>query len=175
MKFNYTESTIEWEYNTEKKIYSAEGIEFASVGNKSIYIEICGDLGYEYRYIDLNGKNILWYTDTGELSIFYSEDGQKMKIQLNKISDVAIINDGFYVLTLEKTSGEILEYSKIGELIKKYTPPLYYSFYRFSEFDSELSVICQGDNHTSDKFGRNDWKFIYNKNLGYWEKKSLSY
>ena len=175
MKFNYTDSTIEWEYNMEKKLYSAEGIEFASFDDKSIYIEICGDFGYEYRYIDLNGKNILWYSENGDLSIFYSEDNHKKKIRLNQISDVAITDNGFFVLISEKISGEILEYSKMGELVKKYTPPLYFSFYRFSEFDSELSVICQGDNHTTDQFGRNDWKFIYNKNLGYWEKKSLSY
>ena len=70
MNFDFTESRIEWEHNNENKVYYVDNIEFASYEKKLIYIEICNDSGYEYRYIDLNGTDIVWYTENGMLSIF---------------------------------------------------------------------------------------------------------
>lgn len=39
------------EHNNENKVYYVENIEFASY-EKIIYVEICNETGYEYRYID---------------------------------------------------------------------------------------------------------------------------
>lgn len=59
MDLKYTEMTIEWNYNDENKSYYADNIEFVSCDRDLIYIEICKDTGYEYRDLDLNGKDIL--------------------------------------------------------------------------------------------------------------------
>ena len=41
--------------------------------------------------------------------------------------------------------------------------------------NNELSVICQGNDFTADKFGRNDWRFKYNDKNACWEREALSY
>ena len=171
MNFDFTESRIEWEHNNENKFYYVDNIEFASYEKKLIYIEICNDSGYEYRYIDLNGTDIVWYTENGMLSIF----GIKKKtIKLEQIEDVMIIGDNIFVMFSDKEEKKISEYSRNGEFKRQYTPPLHYSFYRFTEFEDKIAVICQEDNPT-DKYGRKDWKFVYNEISAGWEKKSLAY
>lgn len=50
--------------------------------------------------------------------------------------------------------------SRKGDEITKISPPFGYIFYRFIDGE-KLSVICQGNNNTADKYGRNDWKFKY--------------
>ena len=152
MNFDFTESRIEWEHNNENKVYYVDNIEFASYEKKLIYIEICNDSGYEYRYIDLNGTDIVWYTENGMLSIF----GIKKKtIKLEQIEDVMIIGDNIFVMFSDKEEKKISEYSRNGEFKRQYTPPLHYSFYRFTEFEDKIAVICQEDNPT-DKYGRKD-------------------
>lgn len=156
-------------------MYLVEGIEFASMEDNVIYIEICGDAGYEYRYISLEGNNILWHEEEMEQIVFFTSGNEKKTIQLHGLRDVAITNERVYALTFETDKGEILEYSKQGVVIKKYSHPLNYAFYRFPKMNDELSVICQGNDITADKFGRNEWRFKYNNGSGCWEKESLSY
>lgn len=174
MNFTFTESRIEWDYNNENKVYYVENIEFASYEKKLIYIEICNDTGYEYRYLDLNGTDIVWYTEKGILSIFGTKDKEKKTIQLEQIDDVMIIDGNIFVMFSDKKERKIVEYSRYGEFKREYTAPLHYSFYRFTEFKDKIAVICQEDSST-DKYGRKDWKFVYNENSEEWEKKSLSY
>ena len=118
MNFDFTESRIEWEHNNENKVYYVDNIEFASYEKKLIYIEICNDSGYEYRYIDLNGTDIVWYTENGMLSIF----GIKKKtIKLEQIEDVMIIGDNIFVMFSDKEEKKISEFAKIDLRFIYYT------------------------------------------------------
>lgn len=176
MNFIFTESRIEWEHDNVNRVYYVENIEFASyeknVMKKLIYVEICNKTGYEYRYIDLNGTDIVWYTEKGTLSIFGME---KKTIQLGQIEDVLIMDDHIFVMFSDKEEKKIVEYSRYGDCIKQYISPLHYSFYRFTEFDDDkIAVVCQADD-TTDKYGRRDWKFVYNEISNMWEKKALAY
>ncbi len=175
MDITYTTSSVEWEYCGEKKKYIAKGVEFASIEGNKIYIEICGDFGYEYRYINLVGENIIWYRDNIEQVIFFISEDDKKIVKLQGLKDVAVMNDKIFVLTFVTDNGEILEYSKHATMLKKYLPPVNYSFYRFPKMNNDLTVICQGNEFTIDSFGRNDWKFKYNNRTECWEKESLSY
>lgn len=175
MDIKYTNSSVEWIYSGEKKFYLVEGIEFASIGGNLINIEICRENGYEYRYISLKGDNVLWYGTEAEKVVFFMPSGEGKIIKSHKISDVAIMNDKIFIMTLETKNGKVLEYSMIGVKEKEYDSPCGYSFYRFSKMQNELSAICQGSDITADKFGRNDWKFKYNTKTLRWEKDKLSY
>ena len=113
MNFDFTESRIEWEHNNENKVYYVDNIEFASYEKKLIYIEICNDSGYEYRYIDLNGTDIVWYTENGMLSIF----GIKKKtIKLEQIEDVMIIGDIFLLCFQIKKKRKYQNIQEMGNL-----------------------------------------------------------
>lgn len=62
--------------------------------------------------------------------------------------------------------------SRKGDEISKISPPFGYIFYRFIDGE-KLSVICQGNNNTADKYGRNDWKFKYDFLNNTWHKNLL--
>ena len=64
--------------------------------------------------------------------------------------------------------------SRKGDEITKISPPFGYAFYRFID-GKKLSVICQGNNNTADKYGRNDWNFKYDFLNNTWHKESFAY
>lgn len=121
------------------------------------------------------GRNILWYNEeTGQI-IFFTSNNEQHILKYNNLKDVAVMNDRIYILTLETDGGEIIECDRTGTIVKKYYPPARYLFYRFPKMENSLSVICQGSISDADKFGRNDWNFVYNDVNECWEKESLSY
>lgn len=38
-----------------------------------------------------------------------------------------------------------------------------------------MNVVCQGNEQTKDKFGRNDWNFTLDIETGEWKRQSLAY
>lgn len=58
---NSDTETVNWKYENVLYSYVAEGIIFATESNDIIYLEIYENKTFSYRFINLNGKDILWY------------------------------------------------------------------------------------------------------------------
>lgn len=174
IEIEYNNSEVTWCYNGQKFKYSKEGIEVAFEDNNLIYIEVYHDDMYEYQYVSLEGKLLLSYCiDTETITIF--EPNRKI-IKVPLIQDLSISNNGrFFVLVGEGVDSRIKEYNFQGEIIKEFLPPRGYSIYRLSGISSVLHVVCIGNEHTQDKYGRNDWNFTLDLETGEWKKQSLAY
>ena len=88
----------------------------------------------------------------------------------NELKTVKVSKDNIYLMYKNRIS--VL--SRKGDEITKISPPFGYIFYRFIDGE-KLSVICQGNNNTADKYGRNDWKFKYDFLNNTWHKESFAY
>lgn len=170
INLDYSEKEIKWNYNTKNYIYKVDDIEFVTESCQYIYIEINKDTGYEYRYIDLKGNDICWYNENNDISIFDRGSKIRKDIHMSEIRDVMIIKDMIYVM---KGKSEVLQFDAKGDINTVIIAPQGYRYYRFTGSD-KLEVVCEGNEQTVDKFGRNDWRFEYNFQVDKWDKKSLA-
>lgn len=176
MILEYSSSIVKWN-NGEKNVeYHVEGIEFASEENNMIYIETYKNNIFEYYYVDRNGYCILSYSDELEKIVVTDEDGNEHCTNNLLIKEAVIDSLGrIYVLIAENNKDKLLEYSRKGDVINEFLPPNGYTFYRFGQVAEDLQIICQGDEKSKDKYGRNDWKFTYNFDEGEWNRDTLAY
>lgn len=168
--FNNDTGVINWKYKEILYSYVAEGIIFAAEKDGIILLEIYKDNISSYRFINLKGKNILWYDESGIVKIFDSNGSLIGERRYDELKTVKISKDKIYLMFKNK----ICVLSEKGDEIARITPPFGYTFYRFIDGE-KLSVVCQGNNSTSDKYGRNDWKFQYDFLNNMWCKESLAY
>lgn len=175
MDLNYTNSKVEWNIDGQKKEYYCEGIEFACVEKSWIYIEILDSNTYEYRFLEYGGKEILKYSDELHKIILTKDDNNEIVLKLEGLQDVSIFQNNIVALLKNDKGGSVKQISEDGTMIKEYLPPIGYTFYRFADMEKGLTVVCQGNSLTCDKFGRNDWVFQYDEKIATWNKKSLSY
>lgn len=174
IEIEYNNSEIKWCYNGKFFNYSREGIEFASVDNNTIYIEIDHDGIYEYQYVNFEGKLLLSYCIATETITIFKPEQKTIKLPL--MQDLALYNNQrFLVLVGEGNKSRLREYNFQGDLLKEHLPPAGYSLYRFGEIRSQINVVCQGNGHTQDKFGRDDWNFTLDLETGEWKRRSLTY
>lgn len=119
----------------------------------------------------MEGNDILCYDDNGNLTL-NKRNGEKTDMKFNKIYGVRIINYKIMVMLPD----EIKLFTLYGRRIESIKPPRNYTFYRFFDHSkNKLDVVCCGNEYTADKYGRNDWHFSYDLELGYWERVSLAY
>lgn len=170
INFNSDTGTVKWKYKNKLYSYAVEGIIFATESNDIIFLETCNNKAFSYRFINLNGKDILWYDETGNLKLFDSDGHCINEHRYNELKTVKVSKDNIYLMYKNRIS--VL--SGKGEEIAKISPPFGYVFYRFID-EEKLSVICQGNNNTADKYGRNDWKFKYDFLNNIWHKESFAY
>lgn len=174
MEIKYNKLMVEWECEG-KKIYRADGIIGAHIVRDLIHIEMCCEGIYEHRFVSLDGNDAVQYKRTGEVTIF-SDTGAVLKcLHFKEVGSALVIQNRVFILAYETENGEIYEFNRNAELLKTYTPPYKFSFYRIVDFKDGLVVICQGDADMADKFGRNDWRFVYNSETNCWEQQSLAY
>ena len=152
MEINFSSDNriVNWKYENKSYSYVVEGIIFATESNDMIFLEIYENKTFSYRFINLNGKDILWYDENGNLKLFDSDGHCINEHRYNELKTVK------------------------GDEITKISPPFGYAFYRFIDGE-KLSVICQGNNNTADKYGRNDWNFKYDFLNNTWHKESFAY
>lgn len=167
---NSDTGTVNWKYKNVLYSYVAEGIIFAAESNDIIYLEIYENKTFSYRFINLNGKDILWYDENGNLKLFDSDGNCIIKHRYNELKTVKVSKDNIYLMYKNK----ICVLSGKGDEISKISPPFGYVFYRFIDRET-LSVVCQGNNNTADKYGRNDWKFQYDFLNNMWHGESFAY
>lgn len=174
MEIKYNKLMAEWEHDG-KKIYRADGIIGAHIVRNLIHLEMYCEGIYEHRFVSLDGKDTVRYKRTGEVTIF-SDTGAILKcLHFKEVGNVLVIQDRVFVLAYETVNGEIHEFNKNAKLLKTYNAPHNFSFYRIVDFKDGLVVVCQGDEGEADKYGRNDWMFVYNSEINCWEKQSLAY
>ena len=162
------DGALNWDFNGTAYCYKAEGVQSAREKNGRILMDIYSDGDFYYRFIDLCGKDILSYNDYGELTVYGSE--KNTELSFDKINDVAFKNENILVML----DNEIVFLSGNGTVDSRLLPPYGYSFYRFAG-DEGISVICNGNSQTADKFGRNDWKFTYDVITGNWSDGKVAY
>ena len=167
---NSDTGTVNWKYKNVLYSYVAEGIIFVAESNDIIYLEIYENKTFSYRFINLNGKDILWYDENGNLKLFDSDGNCIIKHRYNELKTVKVSKDNIYLMYKNK----ICVLSGKGDEISKISPPFGYFFYRFIDGET-LSVVCQGNNNTADKYGRNDWKFQYDFLNNMWYGESFAY
>lgn len=172
MEINFSSDNriVNWKYENKSYSYVVEGIIFATESNGMIFLEIYENKTFSYRFINLNGKDILWYDENGNLKLFDSDGHCINEHRYNELKTVKVSKDNIYLMYKNRIS--VL--SRKGDEISKISPPFGYIFYRFIDGE-KLSVICQGNNNTADKYGRNDWKFKYDFLNNTWHKESFAY
>jgi hypothetical protein len=176
MEIKYCKSEVTWIYDGRSVKYSVDGIEFASEDNDLIYIEIYYNDVYEYQYINFEGKLVLSYCQDTETVTIADSDRKRRVIKIPLIYDLCIGNNQrFFVLAGKGLDSKLLEYTFQGGIVNEYFPPIEYSFYRIVEVRVEVNVVCQENDQTKDKFGRNDWNFILDKETGDWKRQSIAY
>lgn len=174
MEIKYDELMVEWEHDG-KKIYRADGIIGAHIVRDLIHIEMYCEGIYEHRFVSLDGNDVVQYKRTGKVTIF-SDTGAFLKsLRFKEVGSALVIQNRVFILAYETVNGEIYEFNRNAELLKTYTAPPKFSFYRIVDFKDGLVVVCQGDAGEADKYGRNDWMFVYNSEINCWEKQSLAY
>ena len=69
MEINFSSDNriVNWKYENKSYSYVVEGIIFATESNDMIFLEIYENKTFSYRFINLNGKDILWYDENGNL------------------------------------------------------------------------------------------------------------
>ncbi len=172
MEINFSSDNriVNWKYENKSYSYVVEGIIFATESNDMIFLEIYENKTFSYRFINLNGKDILWYDENGNLKLFDSDGHCINEHRYNELKTVKVSKDNIYLMYKNRIS--VL--SRKGDEISKISPPFGYIFYRFIDGE-KLSVICQGNNNTADKYGRNDWNFKYDFLNNTWHKESFAY
>lgn len=90
---NSDTGTVNWKYKNVLYSYVAEGIIFAAESNDIIYLEIYENKTFSYRFINLNGKDILWYDENGNLKLFDSDGNCIIKHRYNELKTVKVSKD----------------------------------------------------------------------------------
>ena len=96
---NSDTGTVNWKYKNVLYSYVAEGIIFVAESNDIIYLEIYENKTFSYRFINLNGKDILWYDENGNLKLFDSNDTMNIdnfKNELNSLRN-QYVHEGYYL------------------------------------------------------------------------------
>lgn len=117
---NSDTGTVNWKYENTLYSYVVEGIIFAAESNDIIYLEIYENKTFRYRFINLNGKDILWYDENGNLKLFDSDGNCIIKHRYNELKTVKVSKDNIYLMYKNK----ICVLSRKGDEISKISPRL---------------------------------------------------
>lgn len=165
MNINIDNSTniMRWEHEniSYEYIIDSTGRAFAYISGDYIFIEIYNEGCSFHRVISVKGENIIWYIDLGEVNIFTDS---LVTLRFSGFRDLCVASPGYYVLT----DTQLIKINNIGKEVSKLPSP---SGYKFSRFFSPfpLSVICEQITDTSDKYGRNEWRFEFDSALLEWK------
>ena len=101
MEINFSSDNriVNWKYENKSYSYVVEGIIFATESNDMIFLEIYENKTFSYRFINLNGKDILWYDENGNLKLFDSNDTMNIdnfKNELNSLRN-QYVHEGYYL------------------------------------------------------------------------------
>jgi len=156
-------NTMRWKHNNlayEYKIESA-GRAVAHASGEYIYVEIYNEGRFSHRVLSVKGEDKIWYNASGEVKVF---SDTPVTLRFPGFRDVCLSLSNYYIMT----ETQLLKLTTEGKELSKLPPP---SGYRFSRFwgSSPLSVICEQIGETSDKYGRNEWKFEWNSQLLEWK------
>jgi hypothetical protein len=165
MNINIDNSTniMRWEHEniSYEYIIDSTGRAFAYISGDYIFIEIYNEGCSFHRVISVKGENIIWYSDLGEVNIFTDS---LVTLHFSGFRDLCVASPGYYVLT----DTQLIKINNFGKEIFKIPSPSGYKFLRFfSPFP--LSVICEQITDTSDKYGRNEWRFEFDSALLEWK------
>ena len=128
MEINFSSDNriVNWKYENKSYSYVVEGIIFATESNDMIFLEIYENKTFSYRFINLNGKDILWYDENGNLKLFDSDGHCINEHRYNELKTVKVSKDNIYLMYKNRIS--VL--SRKGDEISKISPPFGYIFYR---------------------------------------------
>lgn len=155
----YNNSVICWEYMRQKLEYFIDGIEFASIQERYIYVEAYKDNGFSYYYISFNNEKVICYDS--KMNLILINNKPAISFEENP-HDVYIGNDwNIYVLLNDYN---MMLYNQNGDYLRSITSPHGYNYFRFFSVEDNISVVCQGNTGNEDLYGRNDWKFTYKDN-----------
>ncbi|MGO5078371.1 hypothetical protein ACTQ3J_11305 [Oscillospiraceae bacterium LCP25S3_E3] len=148
---NSDTETVNWKYENVLYSYVAEGIIFATESNDIIYLEIYENKTFSYRFINLNGKDILWYDENENLKLFDSDGNCIIKHRYNELKTVKVSKDNIYLMYKNR----ICVLSRKGDEIAKISPPIGYVFYRFidgeklsARFKMKLNILKKNEVHS---------------------------
>jgi len=156
-------NTMRWKHNNlayEYKIESA-GHAVAYESGDCIYIEIYNEGHFSHRVLSVKGENKIWYNDSGEVKVF---SDVPVTMHFSEFQDLCVAPFNYYIMT----ETQLLKLTTEGKEISKIPSPLGYRFYRFWG-SSPLSVICEQIGKTTDRYGRNEWKFEWNSQSLEWK------
>lgn len=165
MNINIDNSTniMRWEHEniSYEYIIDSTGQAFAYISGDYIFIEIYNEGCSLHRVISVKGENIIWYSDLGEVNIFADS---LVTLHFSGFRDLCVASPSYYVLT----DTQLIKINNFGKEVSKIPSPSRYKFSRFfSPFP--LSVICEQITDTSDKYGRNEWRFEFDSALLEWK------
>lgn len=126
MEINFSSDNriVNWKYENKSYSYVVEGIIFATESNDMIFLEIYENKTFSYRFINLNGKDILWYDENGNLKLFDSDGHCINEHRYNELKTVKVSKDNIYLMYKNRIS--VL--SRKGDEISKISPPFGYIF-----------------------------------------------
>ena len=121
MEINFSSDNriVNWKYENKSYSYVVEGIIFATESNDMIFLEIYENKTFSYRFINLNGKDILWYDENGNLKLFDSDGHCINEHRYNELKTVKVSKDNIYLMYKNRIS--VL--SRKGDEITKISPP----------------------------------------------------
>lgn len=168
INLEYDCSIIRWNFKEKNFQHNINGIEYAAVQGKYIYVESFKDSSMFYYYISTDNKKIICYDEAKKM---ISINDKKVIIFEKKPYGVDISNDA--TICVIANEYEMILYDDSGQYKSSIMSPAGYKYFRFFSLENNISVICQGCNENADNYGRNDWKFVYkDKN---WIKEGLAY
>lgn len=154
---------MHWEHDDVSYEYKIDstGRAFAYMSGDYIFIEIYNEGCSSHRVISVKGENVIWYNALGNVSIFTDS---LVTLHFSGFRDLCLASPGYFILT----DTQLIKIDNYGKEVSRISPP---SGYKFSRFfcSSPLSVICEQITGTSDKYGRNDWKFEFDSLLFEWK------
>lgn len=154
---------MRWENKNIKYEYKIDSVgrAFAYASDNYIFIEIYNGGHSSHRVISTKGKNIIWYNDSGDVSVF---SDSHVDMHYSGLRDVRVLSPVYFIMT----EFQLIKIDNIGRELSKIQSPSGYKFSRIFSA-SPLSVICEQISGSIDKYGRNDWKFEFDPLLFEWK------
>lgn len=172
----YSKTNISWEFNRELVRFELENIIYAAYVNRQNYINIQVGLNFittEEYFHDLDGKLLLHYNqNSGLIEWNYKNISERMIVE--NLSNVGFFpNQG--IVLVRNNDGRVKIINLLTKELCDVKAPDGHEMIYFQESDQGITIVCDGDENHTDKYGRNRHNFELDIETGNLKHKGLSY
>ena len=175
LKYSYEQ--VSWTYKQNEVNLKLNDVIFASEDTENSYVYIdCGE-NYETKkvyFFDFNG-NLLMNYDLENGHITWKVDSFAKEIHIPKLLLVGYFpRKELLLIMYQGRHREVIAFDINGEFLFEVTKPEGCEMMYFQEFSDYVTVVCDGDDSQTDKFGRRRFNFKLNLKTGDLIRKGLA-